>query len=156
MLYGYLIENKALLQESILDRFKRKKKKYQELPSTPKVKVTDPEKRKEELSLVQSIVKSVLSKYNNPKGIELYDNEEEDINNFLDGTDKYIHILSWDAWEGTDNRARSEEYYRPFEEILEKIWKEIDNQIKNNSNLHGMTEIDADWDDGYMNYILYH
>ena len=107
---------------------------------------------------IQNILTAVKDKIpNNVEGIGICKPDKEDIEEFLSGDTKSFPLIRYDAWDGTNNRARDEDAYNEFDEKLQSIVKAVDEALKANSNTnkyYSHIGCSGDWDDGdYSVYI---
>lgn len=85
------------------------------------------------------------------KGIDICKPDKEDIEEFLSGDTKSFPLIRYDAWDGTNNRARDEDAYNEFDEKLQSVVKAVDETLKTNPNTskyYSHIGCSGDWDDG--------
>ncbi len=94
---------------------------------------------------------------NDVKGIDICKPDKEDIEEFLSGDTKSFPLIQYNAWDGTNNRARDEDAYNEFDEKLQSVVKAVDETLKanpNTSKYYSHIGCGGDWDDGdYSVYI---
>lgn len=132
-----------------------KQKKEEKRKEVKVNKNISPEQLKYQYELCVKLVKEVLAKYNNPKGFTAGCDDEDQLEEFYNGEKYTITICNWDAWDGTNNRARDEQCYQQFLELLYKIETDIRKTVKNNKELSGTIYNDGDWDGGDLSYDPY-
>lgn len=107
---------------------------------------------------IQNTLTAVKDKIpNNVEGIGVCKPDKEDIEEFLSGDTKSFPLIRYDAWDGTNNRARDEDAYNEFDEKLESIIKTVDETLKANPNTnkyYSHIGCDGDWDDGYYSVYI--
>ena len=72
---------------------------------------------------------------------------------FLDGEDNYFHIIHYDAWKFTNNKARDDSEYEKFDKVLKELIDNLEIEVDKN-NLPGKIDCYGDWDDGPIVFIL--
>ena len=107
---------------------------------------------------IQNTLTAVKDKIpNSVEGIGICKPDKEDIEEFLSGDTKSFPLIRYDAWDGTNNRARDEDAYNEFDEKLESIIKTVDETLKANPNTnkyYSHIGCDGDWDDGYYSVYI--
>ena len=104
--------------------------------------------RKDIYNKIIRIVKSVLKDHIRGFGES---NDKEESLNFIEGLSDSLYVISYDAWEYTNGKARDENEYNKFNDRFNSILGQLNKALKDN-NIQGRFSSDGDWDDGDIYY----
>ena len=151
-IYGYLFKNGTItnVEKDTIENFAKKYKINYVIKDMSSIV----SKRKQEAAVLKKITATILNKFKSYKGIGLANPDDEDdgsLKRFISGESSVLNLISWDAREGTDNKARDEDAYNEFMEKYNEILNELETSIKQ-SGLSGTIGDSGDWDEGDICY----
>ena len=107
--------------------------------------------RKKELISLKKITVDTLKHFKDYKGFSANTIEKEDLEKFYSGESNTIGLIRWDAWVGTENKARDSNALEIFNKKYDDVLKYLEQKAKE-ENLSGSFSDDGDWDDGTIYY----
>lgn len=109
--------------------------------------------KKKIIPVISKIAKDAINKFKY-QGFNLYRNDSEDIDEFINGSSNYLDVITYDAWKFTNGKARTEEEYDKFNTALIEIEQYLNNERKKYNVEGAFSSEGGDWDDGCISYYI--
>lgn len=128
----------------LFDKFGKKEKSS---PSGSEWKTLSKEERQKRFTEVRKVASDTIKEIGPHKGIKLsswYTEFSEDKVKVLNGESNEISLITTDAWDFTDNKARDDDEYIKYEEY---VYERLLPALKNKLSKYGKVDSTGDWDD---------